>query len=342
MRERHSLGAFLKKQTFGLVFLVLLCVAPLFIKNAYILSLFSEIFFFAAMGCAWNILGGFGRQISWCSASFVAVGAYTTSIFFIKGGGVSPWITIWLGIVLAVVLAVIIGLPCFRLRGVFFSIATISFATIVRQLLLNFPDFTGGAQGLTFKIRTQSNFWELAFKKNTTWFYVALVLMIITIVITMLIDRSRMGYYLKAVREEEDAAESLGVRAHKLKLRAFVISAALMAAIGCFYAFMKAYIDPTSFASHDLSVKIGVVAILGGMGTIWGPVLGAFVTLPVMEAANFSLSNVGQGGAGLALYGLIMVLVIMLRPNGLISLFNNVKIKLPSSFKVGVKGGRKS
>ncbi len=323
MNKNKSVIQAVKAHPIVIIFLAACILSPLLFQNTYFRYLLSEIFFYAAMGCAWNILGGFGRQISWCSASFVAIGAYTTSIFFVDYGGISPWLTIWLGIALSVVLAIIIGLPCFRLRGTFFSIATIAFATIVRQLLLNFPDFTGGAQGISFKITSQTSFWSLMIKSDVIWMYISLGIMLLTVLITVLINRSNMGYYLKAVREDEVAAESLGIRPHRLKLAAFMISAALLSVIGCFYAFMKTYIDPMSFASHDLSVKIGVMAILGGMGAIWGPVLGAFIAIPAMEIANYFFADIGAGGAGLVLYGLIIILVVLIRPNGLISLFEN-------------------
>ncbi|MGI6161434.1 MAG: branched-chain amino acid ABC transporter permease [Christensenellales bacterium] len=328
MNKGNSVFQFIKKHPIMLIFLALCLIVPAVLRNEYLLRVFCEMFFYAALGSAWNILGGFGRQTSWCSASFFAMGAYTTMLFFINGGGVSPWLTIWLGMAIAGVLAVIIGLPCFRLRGVFFSIATISFASIVRQILFYFNDFTGGAQGLKFQIRTENSFINLSFLNETSWYYVAMALMLVTVAVTAIINRSKMGYYLKAIREDEDAAESLGIRAHRLKLIAFIISAMLIAAIGTFYGFKMSYIDPNSVASHDLSIRIGVTAIIGGMGTIWGPVLGAFVAIPMLEIANYYLSTVGGGGAGFALYGLAMILIVLLRPNGLISLFDGLKDRI--------------
>ena len=318
----------LKKHPIVSLYTVTCLVLPLFVQRQYYLRILNEMFFYAALGSAWNILGGFGRQISWCSAAFFTTGAYTTMLFFIKGGGVSPWITIWLGMGISAILAVVIGSPSFRLRGVFFSIATISFASIVRQLLYVFTDLTGGAQGLRFMIRSHNSLWELSLQDEMYWYYVAFVLMYVTVGVTILVERSRMGYYLKAIRDDEDAAQSLGIRAHRFKLFAFVISAMLIAAIGTFWGFKISYIDPTSVASHELSIRIAVVAIIGGIGTIWGPVLGAVIVVPGLEMANFFLSHIGHGGGGFALYGLAMILITLLKPNGLISLFQELEDRI--------------
>ena len=242
-----------------------------------------------------------------------------------KNFGLSPWISIILGIILAGVLAIVIGLPTLKLRGVFFSIATISCTSIVRQILFNTPNLTGGAQGLTLKMSSGNDLWRLRFDSEIPFFYISLIWMMLVVLIAAMLSKSRLGWYLKAIREDEDAAQSLGIRTYHMKLRAFVISAMLLAVTGAFYSFKIGYIDPNSSASHDLAVRIAVTAILGGMGTIWGPVLGAFICVPMLEISNYYLSDFGGGGAGFAIYGLAMVLVVLLRPNGIISLFQKKK-----------------
>jgi branched-chain amino acid transport system permease protein len=327
----------LKRHPIVILYIIICLVIPIFLKSQYYLRILNEMFFYAALGAAWNILGGFGRQISWCSASFFTIGAYTTMLFFIKGGGISPWLTIWIGMAIAGVLAVIIGLPSFRLHGVFFSIATISFASIIRQLIYVFTPLTGGSQGLKFNIRSENNFWELSLLSESSWYYVAFFLMLIMVGVTVLVNRSKIGYYLKAIREDEDAATSLGIRAHRLKLLAFIISAMMIAAVGTFYGFKFSYIDPTSVASHDMSIRIGVTAIIGGIGSVWGPVVGAIIVVPGIEIANYYLSTLGHGGGGLALYGLAMILVTLLKPNGLISIYQDVKERIRTRRKTAGK-----
>ncbi|MGI6037541.1 MAG: branched-chain amino acid ABC transporter permease [Limnochordia bacterium] len=328
MTKSNSIFDYLKENLAVFVFIGLCLVFPLLRPSDYIMRVMVEVFFFGALGTAWNILGGFGQQISWASASFFATGAYTSMLMYLRLGGVSPWISIWVGMALAVLLAIIIGIPCFRLRGVYFAIATIACASIVRQLLLYFRGFTGGSLGLAFQVRTQESFVDLFFVSDVPYYYITLFWMLITVGVTIGINRSRLGYYLKAIREDDIAAESLGIRAHRMKLLAFIISSMLMAATGTFYAFKVGYIDPFLVASHDMSVRIGITAILGGMGTIWGPVLGAFVAVPLLELSNYFLSDFGGGGAGYAMYGLLIVLVVLYRPNGLISLLNDLPVRL--------------
>ncbi|MDR1535368.1 MAG: branched-chain amino acid ABC transporter permease [Planctomycetota bacterium] len=304
-------------------FILACLLLPLAIRAPYFIRVLTEVFFFAAMGCAWNIIGGFGKQTSWASASFLAVGGYTSILMYMRLGGISPWLTIFVGMALSVALAVIIGLPCFRFRGVFFAIATIACVTIVRQLLIYFRSFTGGTLGLALDVRFHDSFADMAFLNDEPYYYLTLVWMLFVVLVTRWVERSRLGYYLKAMSEDQDAAESLGIRSNRMKLKAFIISSVILSATGTLYTFKMAYTDPNLIASFDISVRIGITAILGGMGTIWGPVLGSFICIPMLEVSNYYLADFGGGGAGYALYGLLIVLVVLFRPEGMISLYYN-------------------
>lgn len=329
----------LKNSPAAIFFVALFCVFPIICKNAYFMNVVIEVFFFAALGIAWNILGGLAKQISWASACFFTIGAYA-GIMLYQHAGMSPWISMLVGIVVACVFALVIGAPCFRLRGVFFSIATISCTTILRQCLIVFKSVTGGSVGLNFGIRKNYSFWMLTFKSKTDFYYIALVWMLICIAIFVMVKNARLGYYLRAVREDEDAAASLGVIPSQLKTKAFLISAAMMAVTGTLYVFRLGYVDPNALCSHDISVKIGLVAILGGMGTVWGPVLGSFIIIPLLELCNYYLQNFAGGGAGYALYGLIIVLIVLIRPTGLITLFDDLKGKLKKRHEKTGKGAQ--
>jgi branched-chain amino acid transport system permease protein len=275
------------------------------------------------MGNAWNIIGGYGRQTSWASATFFSVGAYTSIILFTRYGGVSPWISVLIGMGLATLLAVVVGLPCFRLRGVFFSIATIACTTIFRQLLIYFENFTGGSLGLAFKIRTGNSLLNLYFTRDTPYYFVAFVWMLITVGIVLYVENHKLGYYLRAVCEDQDAAESLGIKSSRVKLQAFILSCIMLAFTGTLYVFKTGFADPNTLASHDMSIRIGIVAILGGMGTIWGPTVGALISVPLLELSNAYLQSLGGGGAGWALYGLLIVLMVLFRPSGIISIWTD-------------------
>lgn len=317
----------LKKHPMVLVFVAACAVFPFALPNKYLIRVLMEVFFFAAMGNAWNIIGGYGRQTSWASATFFSVGAYTSIILYTRYGEISPWISVILGMGLAVVLAVLIGFPCFRLRGVFFSIATIACATIFRQLMIYFENFTGGSLGISFKIRKGNSLWKLHFNSDIPFYYVALVWMLATVAIVVYIERHKLGYFLRAICEDQDAAESLGIKASRVKLQAFVISCMILAFTGMLYVFKTGFADPNTLASHDMSIRIGIVAILGGMGTVWGPTLGALISVPLLELSNAYLQGIGGGGAGWALYGLLIVLMVLFRPNGVISIADDVKEK---------------
>ena len=319
---------FIKKHPIMIVFMAFCVVFPFISTNTYLVRVFMEVFFFAAMGNAWNIIGGFGKQTSWASSVFFSVGAYTSIILFTRYGGISPWISGILGMVLAAGLAIIIGLPCFRLRGVFFSIATIACATIFRQLLIYFEGFTGGSLGLSFKIRKGNSLWNLHFDSDIPFYYIALVWMLVTVGIVIYIERNRLGYYLRAICEDQDAAESLGIESAKVKLKSFMISSMMLAFTGTIYVFKTGFAEPNTLASHDMAIRIGIVAILGGMGYIWGPTLGALISVSLLELSNAYLQDFGGGVAGWALYGLLIVIMVLFKPNGLISLWDDQKERL--------------
>ena len=314
------------------VFFIVLAVVPHFFTKTYYTRVLLEVFYFASLGIAWNILGGYGRQICWCGATFFACGAYTSMLMFLKGGEVSPFISVFVGMAVACLLAFIIGLPCFKLQGVFFSIATIACATIFRTLLIVFKDFTGGTLGLAFKIRTGSNLWLMSYETDLPYYYIALVMLLISVIVETIFVKSKYGYFLQAIRDDQIAAESLGIKSSKIKMITLLVTACLLAATGTIYAFKVAYIDPNVVASHDMSIRIGTMAILGGMGTVWGPVLGAFIAIPMQEIANNYLGTLGGGGAGYAMYGLLIILIVLFRPEGLISLWPPLKKKVTAFF----------
>lgn len=314
-----------RKHPITLVFIAICLIFPLASSNQYLVRVLMEVFFFAAMGNAWNIIGGYGKQTSWASSIFFAVGAYTSIILFTRYGAISPWISMILGLAIAAVLAIIIGLPCFRLRGVFFSIATIACTTIFRQLLIYFEEFTGGSLGIAFKIRKGNSLWNLHFNSEIPFYYIAFIWMLITVGIVIYVERNRLGYYLRAICEDQDAAESLGIESSKIKLNAFIISSLMLAFTGTLYVFKTGFADPNTLASHDMAIRIGIVAILGGMGYVWGPVVGAMISVPLLELSNAYLQDFGGGVAGWALYGLLIVLMVLFRPNGVISIWDDLK-----------------
>jgi branched-chain amino acid transport system permease protein len=299
----------------------------------YFIRIGMDILFFTAMGNAWNIIGGYGRQTSWASATFFSFFFYTSILLYVgppKGISlqITPFISMWAGVALSILVAVIIGLPCFRLRGVYFAIATIACTTIFRQLIIYFQRFTGGNLGIPFPFFPQSIPSHLIFTDFLfrPYYFIAFVWMIITTGIVFFIERNRLGYSLRAICEDQDAAESIGIKSSSVKLKAFMLSAAMLSITGTLYVFMLRMVDTITYASHNLSIRIALVAILGGMGTKFGPLLGALVTIPLLEISNAYLARVGHGGAHWFLYGLLIVVIVLFRPNGIVSLFSSANI----------------
>ena len=305
------------------LFFTILLILPAFIKNNYVTSVVVNCMVFAIFGLSWNIIGGYGAQISWCSAAFVAIGAYVNFIFN-NELGVSPFLSMPIGLVLSLGMATLIGYGTFRLQGAYFSIATIAFAETLRSAIQYFKGLTKGAAGMYSTYRG-NNFLSLSFSNDRPFYFIMLALLVLTLVFTYRFTISKTGWYLSCIKGDEVAANSLGIETFKVKLRAFQISAMMMTVAGCFYASFLSYISPASTCSFDLSIKIGVVAIIGGIGTLWGPVVGAFIIVPLIELAA---SLLGASGSSNVLYGLMLVLIVMFRPKGVFPLLKDLFDKL--------------
>ncbi|MCL2865450.1 MAG: branched-chain amino acid ABC transporter permease [Lachnospiraceae bacterium] len=313
-------------------------ILPTFIESNYIITVLIKCMAFAVFGMAWNIIGGYGAQVSWASASFVAIGAYTNFIMQVELS-ISPFLSIPVGMLLSFLFATLIGYGTFRLRGAYFAIATIAFAEAFRGVLQYFSGLTRGSAGMFITYRG-NNFLALSFSNDRPFYFIFLVLVIISLIVSRLFIKSKTGYYLGCIKGDEDAAETLGIETFKVKLKAFQISAIMMSVAGAFYASFLTFISPISTASFNLSVMIGIVAIVGGTATLWGPVLGAFIIVPLIELSGVLL---GAAGASNVLYGLLLVVMVMFRPSGLITILyalfdkikkirdGNRKVKVPIS-----------
>lgn len=322
-----------RSQFLFLVVLAVVMILPVFAKNSYFISTMITTFVFAALGVAWNIIGGYGGQISWCHSAFVAIGAYTAFIFYNRFS-IAPFLMVPVGCGISYLMATGIGYGTFKLRGPFFSLSTIAFAEVIRILLLYFKDVTNGANGLYISYE-KSNLLALTFANDMPFYYIFIVVLLVVVLVAYLFERSKTGHYLSAIKGDEDAATSLGIESFKVKVLAFQLSAVLASMVGTFYAFFLTYIDPTTVCGVDTSVKIGFMAIVGGLGTLWGPVLGAFVLIPFINIVNLFLGEVG--GAGQFAYGIILIVIVIFKPKGLISFFKGRTKKAPEK-KVPMKG----
>lgn len=297
--------------------LALLLIIPLTAGSPFVYHLFILICSYAALASAWNIVGGFAGQLSLGHAVFYGVGAYTTTLLMINLG-ISPWIGMFVGAILSSVVAVLISWPCFRLRGPFFALATIAVLEVVRLMAINQHDVTGGAAGLGVPLKLGVE-WML-FRPRWPYLLIAFGFLIITLAVSWKIKNSRLGYYLIAVREREDAAHAVGVNSVKVKLIAVVLSAFLTSLVGSFHAMYLTFIEPGSMFSLEMSIQIAMFALIGGLGTVSGPLIGTLLVLPLAELARGWLGDLGSGVHGLV-YGIVLVVVVLTIPQGLVGRF---------------------
>jgi branched-chain amino acid transport system permease protein len=290
---------------------------PLLLSSPFQQRLGALVLLYAIAASAWNIVGGYAGQVSVGHVVFFGCGAYAAMGSYAKFG-LSPLFGIPGGIVLAVGLAAIIGVPTLRLSGHYFSMATIAVAETMRLIVTN-TDWLGAAVGLSGPT-VPRNIFDLSFLSSLPYYYLFLAILVITLLITWWMTNSRMGFYLRAIKDSERAARSLGAPASRTKLHAYMLSAALTSVAGALYAMMFGFVDPESGFGILISVKILIMAALGGAGLLFGPLVGAAILVPLEEISN---SWLGGKGAGLTfvLYGAIIVVIARFQPGGLLSLF---------------------
>ncbi len=302
----------------GVVVLVVLALLPLPIRDVYTQNLIIITLLFAGFAQAWNVLGGYCGQISLGHALYLGIGAYVSTMLFVNGG-IPPTVGMFAGGAVAGLCALAVGWPCFRLSGHYYAIATVVVGEIGYLLFLNW-DFVGAATGLYVPFHGESLI-QLQFRTSKLPFhYVSLGFLALTWVVAFVIEGRAWGYNWRAVRDDVVAARSLGVRVFPSKMAAAGISGFLTGMGGAIYAQYVGYIDPDSILAGSLSILIALPAVLGGVGTLWGPLVGAAVLIPVSELTR---SYLGGGGRGvdLMIYGGLIVVVALARPAGLVSLF---------------------
>ena len=309
---------------FGALFAAALAL-PIAVSSPFAIDIFIRVLLFAFIGVAWNLMGGYAKQLSLGHAAYFGLGAYTSTILLIRFG-ISPWIGILAGGIVAMLASLPIGALCFRLRGPYFAIATIATAQVLMLLFLKFRDFAWGAEGTTLPNLGDAPL-MMQFDSKAAYYYIALALLVLGLAVTYWIERSWVGYYLVAVGEDEDAAEAIGVDALRIKRNVYLLSAFLTALAGTFYIQYIYFIDPNTAFSFNISVEAALVSIVGGIGTLWGPVVGT-VLLETTSALLQSWLGSGHGGVQLTVYSLILIAVILWRPTGLIGLFTEAYERL--------------
>jgi branched-chain amino acid transport system permease protein len=284
------------------------------VLSSYAVTIFILIFFYGFLGQAWNIVGGYAGQLSAGHAAFVGVGGYTAAMLSIEAG-LTPWVGMFVGAALAALLGAIIGYLGFRfgLRGFYFVLLTVAFAEICRIAVSNI-DAIGGPLGLYITFTGDPR--QFQFQDGRVYYYIALALMLAATATAWAIARRRFGIYLAAIREDEAAAEALGVNALKYKMLAMVVSSFLTGLGGTFYAFYLFSLQPNTLFGIPLSVEIIIRPIVGGAGTLLGPILGSFILTPLAELSRLYLGQGGLHGAHLIAYGVLLIGVVLFLPEG--------------------------
>lgn len=292
----------------------LLFILPIIGLSTYMMHILILVIMWSVIGMAWNLLGGYCGQVSFGHAAFFGVGAYTSGILYSRIG-LSPWWGLPMSIIVVVLFAFILGLIVLRLRGPFFALATLASGEIMRVISENWVDLTGGTVGILIKERT----WVI----KTWYYYIILLIAVATFFFVKKIIESRFGYYFVAIREDQDAAESLGINTTLYKTLALCISAGLTGMAGSFYTNYMGYIDPhVAFGLHDISIITIMIVMVGGVATYLGPFVGALIMVFLAELIR---SMPGLGAAHQTLFGILLIVIIIFLPNGIVGDFPKLK-----------------
>ncbi len=301
--------------------LLLLLLLPLVVNGPFPLHVMIMVFLFAMMGVAWNLMGGYAGMFSFGQAAFFGIGAYT-STFLLLNYHVNPWLGLFAGGALAALTAAAIGIPCSNLRGHYFAIASIAFAEIIRIHFNNWK-LIGAAEGLSIPIMEESLGNFVFNSTKVPYYYIILAFLVLSVLICRTISTSKMGFYFRAIKESHDVAKVMGIDFVRYRLAAIMISAFLTAMAGTFYAQYILYLDPESVLVLPISVQIVLVAMLGGAGSIIGPVIGAAILLPISEYTRVLLGHKGTG-ADMMIYGALIMLISVYQPKGVWGLLSRL------------------
>ena len=308
LKRRQSIAA--------AIFFAVLALLPLLLGGFY-LSVLSLVFLSAFVGIAWNLMMGFAGQLSLGHALYFGVGAYTLAISS-ERYGLSPWLGMIPAAAIPALLGVGIGALGFRftVRGVYFALLTIAFAELAR-ILFEHWDYVGKTGGFFLKALTPENRPMVTLRGGAMFFYYGLLMtMVAGWLLSVLLVRSNIGYKWRAIREDEEASRALGVKAFRMKLLAVAISAALTGVAGGWFALMNGSLFPESVLGTQISINLIVAPIIGGLGTLFGPIIGALIIVPINEVSRDLAQSFSINGLNLLIYGLLLMTMIKLAPHG--------------------------
>jgi branched-chain amino acid transport system permease protein len=299
---------------------------PLFSPSTFALATMIQFFMFALYGMGWNTIGGYGGQVDLGKAQYVGIGAYTTAVLLVRWD-IPFWVSMPLGVCFAVIWSFIIGYPLFRLKGHYFVIATIATSLILKDIF-EVWDFVGAARGIEISpIKYPSpDFLRLIFDKDIYYYYVILFFFFLGILYINWFRNSRLGFQLRSIKDNEHVAQSLGIDVHWAKIKTYAIATAFVSVVGSFHACYIKNLEPEDTMSIDISVLIALMAMLGGAGTLWGPIIGAAILIPLKSYLKEWLgAQVGLMGIDLVIYGVIIMAVSAFEPRGIWGIVEKVR-----------------
>ncbi|MGI6739301.1 MAG: ABC transporter permease subunit [Christensenellales bacterium] len=318
-----------KKYAGGIAGFVILLILPLATRNNnFALHIFFLILLKAYLAVGWNIMSGYSGQISLGHSAFLGFGAYVSSIMYIRTG-INPWIAMISAACMTALIGIVIGLAIFRLRSAFFALGTMALVPIAQQLSIYFKEFTNGSQGLSYPV-TREGILHIYFSGSKMGFvYIAFAFLVIGLLIAHSISHSKLGLDLFSLRDDHDAASSLGVNTMSAKLCAMAVSCFMVSTGGSLYAHYCLYIDPSTIFDPQMGMDMVTMTMLGGIGTLWGPVFGAVLLVPMDTLLRASMGGGSLVGADQIIYGLALIAIIRFCPKGLLPL---MKAKITKRF----------
>ena len=317
LKDAFDFRDFSKAERIGLaLFTILLLVFPWLGFGSFFRVVMIQFLLFSLFGMGWNTIGGYGGQVELGKAQYVGIGAYTVALTMVWWK-VPFWVSMPIGVLIALGYSFIIGYPLFRLKGHYFAIATICTSLVLQDIFINWK-LVGAAKGVELPIREHPDFLFMQFKNDVYYYYFIMVLFYAALFYMNWFRKSKLGYQLRMIKDDEEAAESLGIDARWCKIKAYSIASAFVAVGGGFMAVYNLYIDPYSVMDLDLSIKIALMSMLGGAGSMWGPIIGSAFLVPLDRFLGSWLgAQKGLIGVDFMIYAALIMVVSAYQPRGI-------------------------
>lgn len=326
LKDAISFGDIPVSERIAFVIFIIFCLSfPWIVKGSFARAVMIQFLIFCLYGLGWNLIGGYGGQVALGQAKNVGMSAYTVAMLMVWWD-IPFWVSTPLGVIVATVESFILGYFLFRLRGHYFAIATIAVSLVWQELFINW-DLVGGARGVELPIKPTPNFLYMQFTSEVYYHYFAFFLVLGAILFMNWFRKSKLGYQLRAIKASEDAAESLGINIHWAKVKAYCITGVFAGVGGAFYTVYYSYIDPFSVMQLKLSILIALMTMIGGAGSMWGPIIGAMILIPLDRYLGVWLGGSGILGVDYMIYSLIVMILAAYEPKGIWGIIERVRRK---------------